>query len=216
VRERDYLKILLMEDDTLLGETLQEMLSEAGHDTRWVMDGKDAAESSFSERYDLYIFDINVPEINGFDLVASLRDADDQTPAIFISAMGDLAAIAKGFAVGADDYLKKPFFPEELLLRIDAKYSPKSHLIEYGGILYNALNHEVNRNGKLLVLGDVQLSLLSLFITNIGRTLSKESLLDLMEHPSDSALRVAINKLKHTTGWDIHNIRGVGYRIEKS
>jgi DNA-binding response OmpR family regulator len=55
-----------------------------------------------------------------------------------------------------------------------------------------------------------------LFITNIGRTLSKESLFELMEHPGDSALRVAINKLKHTTGWDIRNIRGVGYRIEKS
>lgn len=210
------MKILLMEDDRILGETLQEMLSEAGHETEWVINGEEAAEASFGGRYDLYIFDINVPEINGFDLVSGLRDADDQTPAIFISAMGDLAAIAKGFAVGADDYLKKPFFPEELLLRIDAKYSSKNHLIEYGGILYNPLNHEVKRNGKLLLLGDVQLPLLSLFITNIGRTLTKESLFELMEHPGDSALRVAINKLKHTTGWDIRNIRGVGYRIEKS
>lgn len=208
--------ILLLEDDTVLGETLHEMLSEAGYATDWVSDGEEAAEAAFNTRYDLYIFDINVPQINGFDLVESLRSADDQTPTIFISAMSDIAAITKGFGVGANDYLKKPFYPEELLVRIEARFGKMKQDVEYGEITYNPISHEVRRNGQLLSLGDVQLPFLRLFVTNIGRTITKESLFDLMEHPSQSALRVAINKLKHTTGWNIKNVRGIGYRIEKS
>lgn len=208
--------ILLLEDDTVLGETLHEMLTEAGYATEWVSDGEAAAEAAFNTPYDLYIFDINVPQINGFDLVESLRGADDQTPTIFISAMSDIAAITKGFGVGANDYLKKPFYPEELLVRIEARFRQMNHDMKYGEITFNPINNEVKRSGKLLSLGDVQLPILRLFITNIGRTIAKESLLDLMEHPSQSALRVAINKLKHTTGWSIENVRGIGYRIEKS
>lgn len=192
------------------------MLLESGYEVDWVVDGDSACEASWQKRYNLYIFDINVPQINGFDLLEQLRGADDNTPAIFISAMTDINAMTKGFRVGADDYIKKPFYPQELLLRIEARFLKKESLISYGKISYNPQNHEVKKDEKLLSLGDVQLPFLRLFITNIGRTISKESLFELMEHPSDSALRVAINKLKSTTEWEIINIRGIGYRIEKS
>ncbi|PNV83173.1 MAG: DNA-binding response regulator [Sulfurimonas sp.] len=208
--------MLLLEDDTILGETIHEMLLESGYEVDWVMDGNAACEVSWQKRYDLYIFDVNVPQINGFDLLEQLRSADDFTPALFISAMTDLDAMTKGFRVGADDYIKKPFYPQELLLRIEARFLKKQTLLSYGKISYNPQNDEVKKDAKLLSLGDVQLPLLRLFITNIGRTLSKESLFDVMEHPSESALRVAINKLKSITEWDIINIRGIGYRIEKS
>lgn len=192
------------------------MLLESGYKADWVVDGDSACEASWQKKYDLYIFDINVPQINGFDLLEQLRSADDGTPAIFISAMTDLNAMTKGFRVGADDYIKKPFYPEELLLRIEAKFLKKESVVVHGKIRYNPQNDEVRKDDKLLSLGDVQLPFLRLFITNIGRTITKESLFDLMEHPSESALRVAINKLKSTTEWDIVNIRGIGYRIEKS
>ncbi len=207
---------MLLEDDLILGETIHEMLLENGYEVDWVRDGQAACDATFENGYNIYIFDINVPEINGFDLVEQLRGADDLTPTIFISAMSDMAALSKGFKVGADDYIKKPFYPEELLLRIEARFLRKESPVSYGKISYNPQNNEVKKDGKLLSLGDVQLPFLRLFITNIGRTLSKESLFDLMEHPSDSALRVAINKLKSTTEWEIQNIRGIGYRIEKS
>ncbi|WP_294878251.1 response regulator transcription factor [Sulfurimonas sp. RIFOXYB12_FULL_35_9] len=207
---------MLLEDDLILGETIHEMLLENGYEVDWVRDGQAACDATFENGYNLYIFDINVPEINGFDLVEQLRGADDLTPTIFISAMSDMAALSKGFKVGADDYIKKPFYPEELLLRIEARFLRKESPVSYGKISYNPQNNEIKKDGKLLSLGDVQLPFLRLFITNIGRTLSKESLFDLMEHPSDSALRVAINKLKSTTEWEIQNIRGIGYRIEKS
>lgn len=192
------------------------MLLESGYEVDWVMDGDAACEASWQKRYDLYIFDINVPQINGFDLLEQLRNANDTTPALFISAMTDISAMAKGFRIGADDYIKKPFYPQELLLRLEARFLKKQVLLSYGKISYNPKNDEVKKDGKFLSLGDVQLPLLRLFITNIGRTLSKESLFDVMEHPSESALRVAINKLKSTTEWEIINIRGIGYRIEKS
>lgn len=192
------------------------MLLESGYEIDWVMDGDAACEASWQKRYDLYIFDINVPQINGFDLLEQLRNANDTTPAIFISAMTDISAMAKGFRIGADDYIKKPFYPQELLLRLEARFLKKQVLLSYGKISYNPKNDEIKKDGKFLSLGDVQLPLLRLFITNIGRTLSKESLFDVMEHPSESALRVAINKLKSTTEWEIINIRGIGYRIEKS
>lgn len=208
------MKILLLEDDLILGETLEEMLQEAHYDVLWVKDGEEAAEATFDTIYDLYILDINVPKINGFQLLEELRAAGDNTRVIFISAMSDMASISKGFRLGADDYLKKPFFPEELLVRIDAKFTQLQKVIQFGEITFNPKNNEVHKEGRLITLGDVQLPMLRIFIQNIGRTLTKESLFDLMEHPSDTALRVAINKLKTTTNWEIQNIRGVGYRLE--
>ncbi|HQS66697.1 MAG TPA: response regulator transcription factor [Sulfuricurvum sp.] len=208
------MRILLLEDDFVLGESIEEMLREAHYEVDWARSGDDAAQLSFDHTYDLYLFDVNVPEISGFELLEQLRNADDETPTIFISALSDISSITKGFSLGADDYLKKPFFPEELLVRVGAKLAKRSQSLHYATITYDPKTNDVTKDGKLITLGDVQLPLLRLFITNIGRTLTKESLFDLMEHPSDTALRVAINKLKQTTHWDIINIRGIGYRIE--
>lgn len=208
------MKILLLEDDLLLGETLEEMLQDAHYDVNWVKDGEEAVEATFNTPYDLYILDINVPKINGLQLLEELRAAGDDTRVIFISALSDISSITKGFHLGAEDYLKKPFFPEELLVRIDAKFTKFQKFIQHRDITFNPHNNEVHKKGRLITLGDVQLPLLRLFIQNIGKTLLKETLFDLMEHPSDSALRVAINKLKNTTGWEIKNIRAVGYRLE--
>lgn len=210
------MKILLLEDDIILGETLEDMLKEAGYDVDLVRDGEEAAEATFDVLYDLYILDINVPKINGFTLLEELRGAGDETRVIFISALSDIASITKGFNLGAEDYLKKPFFPQELLVRIDAKFSKLQKNIQHGAITFNPQNNEVFKGDQLLSLGDVQLPLLRLFIQNIGKTVLKEEMFDLMQHPSDTALRVAINKLKQTTGWNIQNVRAVGYRLEKS
>ena len=208
------MKILLLEDDYTLGETLHELLASHGYSTVWVRDGESAASETYETRYDLYVFDINVPEIDGFELLESLRNASDQTPVIFISSLTDLSSITKGFSLGAEDYLKKPFFPEELLVRIKARLQSNSPEIIHGAISYHPQTRDVLKDKKPISLGEVQLPLLELFITNIGRTLTKESLFDILEHPSDIALRVAINKLKQTTQWEILNLRGIGYRLE--
>ena len=206
--------ILLLEDDTLLAETLQELLVDEGYNVTLVLDGGTAADTSYDKAFDLYIFDINVPEINGLDLLESLREADDKTPAIFISALVDMNSISKGFEVGADDYIKKPFFPEELLIRVNAKLAQQVSTINYENLSYDPKTKILRKDGSAIALGGVQERLFDLFIHNIDQVLDKDILLESLEKPSPTALRVALTKLKQTTGLNIKNLRGVGYILE--
>ncbi len=208
--------ILLLEDDYELAETLQELLVENGYSVDMVHTGNDAIDASYDNKYALYVFDINVPDISGIELLESLREADDTTPTIFISALVDINTIAKGFEVGADDYIKKPFFPEELLIRVKAKLTHATKDIWYDSIRYVPNKKELYVDGKLTALGEVQECLCDIFMSNIGNVLDKSILMDCLTQPSDTALRVAINKLKHTTNLPIKNVRGVGYILEKS
>ena len=208
--------ILLMEDDLLLGETIEELLVNNGYVVEWVKDGQSAAELTYASSYSLYIFDINVPEINGLELLEDLRNASDDTPTIFISALVDLESISKGFKLGADDYIKKPFFPEELLIRVNAKIAKPNHSLSVGNISYDVHKRIVKKENKIIALGEVQLDLFNLLITHQNQVVDKSALLECLEHPSSVGLRVAIAKLKQTLGLDIKNVRGVGYILEKS
>ncbi len=209
-------RILLLEDDYELGETLKELLESHSYDVHLVENGDSAVDASYDNSYDLYIFDINVPDINGLDLLKSLRDADDKTPAIFISALVDLNSITKGFEVGADDYIKKPFFPEELLIRVNAKFVHNTKEILFKNLRYSPNTKELYIDEKIVSLGEAQSCICSAFMSNIGSVLDKSILMDCLQSPSDTALRVAINKFKQITGLRIKNIRGVGYILEKS
>ena len=209
-------KILLLEDEVELAETLQELLEENGYKVDMVHSGNDAVDASYDNSYDLYIFDINVPDMTGLELLESLRDADDKTPAIFISALIDLNSIAKAFEIGADDYIKKPFFPQELLIRVKAKLIHKTEDIFYKDLHFNPKTRTLYKNKIRITQGEVQKALSELFMSNIGNVLDKSILMDALQHPSDSALRVALTKFKQTTGLEIKNIRGIGYILEKS
>ncbi|MBL1243291.1 MAG: response regulator transcription factor [Sulfurimonas sp.] len=209
-------KILLLEDDYELAETIKELLEESSYSVDMVYTGNDAVDYSYDNKYDLYVFDINVPDMTGIALLESLRSVDDNTPAIFISALVDMNSIAKAFDVGADDYIKKPFFPQELLIRVNAKFTQKSQTIIYKDLEYFSNTKELYLNGSIVSLGEVQESLCDIFMNNIGNVLDKSILMDCLVKPSDTALRVALNKLKQTTMLPIKNIRGVGYILEKS
>ncbi len=190
------------------------MLDREGYDVTLVIDGVAAADASYVGSFDLYIFDINVPEINGLELLESLRGADDKTPAIFISALVDLNSISRGFAVGADDYIKKPFFPEELLIRVNAKLAQESTSMNYADLEYDPQTKMLRKSGRTIAMGDVQERLFDLFMHNVDQVLDKEILMESLEKPSPTALRVALTKLKQTTGLNIKNLRGVGYILE--
>lgn len=203
-----------MEDEEDLGETIYEMLEDEGYSVVWVKDGEEASKVTFEKRFDLYVFDINVPEFNGLELLESLREAEDNTPTIFISAMVDLETMKKAFKVGAEDYLKKPFFPEELLFRIEAKFQQKSSDIIYGELSYNPETKELKRSGEILFLSKKQQQLFDVFMTNRNKTLEPNTIMEHSSIKSLSALRVAINKLKQLTGIEIRSLHGVGYRLE--
>jgi DNA-binding response OmpR family regulator len=208
--------ILLLEDDEVLGKTILEILTDAHYDVDLAVDGVMAAELCYEKKYDLYIFDINVPEVDGVELLKELRQAGDETPTIYITALVDLDSISRGFAAGAEDYLKKPFYPEELLMRVNARM--QNHLpdtIYYRDIVYHPQSKEIFKEDKIFSLGIVQMRLFDELMHNIGKVIHKERLLDLLENPSDTALRVAMTKLKQKLDLEVTNVRGVGYILEK-
>jgi len=209
------MKILLLEDDEILCESLQEYLESEGFDVDIAHDGEVVYDLTFENSYDLYIFDINVPKEDGFQVLKQLKEADDNTPTIYITALTDINSISKGFAIGAEDYIKKPFDPEELVIRIKRKYLKTDQAIVYKDLHYDPHTRELQKGGMTVGLGEVQLHLFHELITNINKIVSSYTLLDLLEHPNPNALRVNLTKLKSKLNIAIKIVRGQGYMLEK-
>ncbi len=141
------MKILLLEDDQILCESLKEFLELEGYQVDVAHRGPEVFDLTFTQKYDLYILDVNVPEIDGFDVLSSLKDAGDETPAIYITALTDINSISKGFDIGAEDYIKKPFDPEELVIRIKRKYQRDDAVIHIKEIVYNPVTRVLQKRG---------------------------------------------------------------------
>ena len=208
------MKILLLEDDFNLANTLKEILELENYEVDIANNAKKAYEKTFNSKYDLYIFDINLPDENGIEVLKSLKEADDNTPTIFITALTDLNTMAKAFEAGSEDYIKKPFDIDELLIRIKAKIKKNTDIIEIKNLEYNPLTREIKQNGKIISLGSTLKDIFHELIINKSKTVSKERLLDITDS-SDASLRVNINKLKNKLDIEIKNIRGEGYLIEE-
>ncbi len=208
------MKILLLEDDETLAESLQEYLESEGFEVDIAADGESVYDLTFEKSYDLYIFDVNVPKENGFDVLKHLKEADDNTPTIYITALTDINSISRGFALGAEDYIKKPFDPEELVIRIKSKYMKEDEVIRYKDIEYHPVTKTLKKGGQTVGLGEVQMRLFHELITHIDKIVSSYTLLDMLEHPNANALRVNLAKLKSKLEIDIKNIRGQGYMLE--
>lgn len=144
-------KILLLEDDEILSQTMVQFLKQDNYDVSVVYDGEEAIERTYDERFDLYLFDVNVPFVDGMDVLKLLRDAGDFTPAFLITALIDLDSMSKGFDSGCDDYIKKPFDIDELLVRIKAILKRKNPVVEYGNIRFDLLERRVFKKKKKLI-----------------------------------------------------------------
>lgn len=209
------MKILLLEDDQILCDSLKEFLELEGYEVDVAHRGPEVFDLTFIKTYDLYILDVNVPEINGFDVLSSLKDAGDETPAIYITALTDINSISKGFEIGAEDYIKKPFDPEELVIRINRKYQKEDVVLQINDIMYNPVTRVLQKEGQTIGLGDVQQNLFHTLMTEQNKIVDSYRLMDFLEQPSANALRVNLAKLKNRLGIEIKNIRGQGYMIEK-
>lgn len=209
-------RILLLEDDFDLGDTIRDVLVGNGYEVDYVTSGNETIDHTYDNQYDLYILDINVPDIDGLDILKSLRDADDQTPAIFISAMTDLQTVLKGFEVGAYDFVKKPFYAEELLVKVNLKLKENTESITYRDLEYFPKEKRLLQNNRVISLGDIGSAIFHVFISNIDKVITKETLFEYMNNPSPSALRFHISNIQKLTGVRIKNIRGVGYTLEQS
>ena len=215
-------KILLLEDDDVLSETLIELLESEGFEVVHVSDGEMALDATFVKRFDLLLLDVNVPFLNGFELLKSLRESGDMTPAIFITALTDVASLSQGFEIGADDYIKKPFDFDELLIRIKAllkkQYHTYANEITVDKFRFVIEKDELYGGSSFISLPPYELHITRLLFQNLNKTLSKERLLDTLNEGremSEGALRVHINRLRKI-GLPIITIKGIGYRLASS
>lgn len=208
-------RLLLLEDDPLLSQTLLSLLHSEGFEVMHASDGEEALEIAYEYTCDLYLLDINVPRLNGIDFLKALRESGDRTPAFFISALKDIATITKAFDSLCDDYIKKPFDFDELLVRIRAHITKKNPTVLYGQMQYDLQTQRLFFEEKEVDLGSVDKAILDIFVRNLGQLIYKEQLFDVMEKATDLALRVHIAKLKKRLGLHLTNVKGIGYRLEK-
>ncbi len=214
-------KILLLEDDKLFNETIEDFLEEEGFEVHSVLDPYSAMELTYESKFDLYLFDVNLPYESGFSLLKQLRNAGDKTPAIFLTSRNDKVSLTEGFNVGADDYMKKPIDIDELLLRIRAllRRQLREEKIEFGGYIIDTKAKELQHNGKVIKIGIKAFELLMLLLKAKGEVVTMQSIEDKLwsnnEEISLGSVRVYVASLKKYFP-NIENIRGVGYRLRLS
>ncbi len=205
-------KVLLVEDDRLLAQSLKNYLETEGFEVTLAYSFSQAVDELERRRFDVYVLDVNLGDGDGIELLEYLRDFKDDTPTLIISALTDVSTIARGLGAGAEDYIKKPFDPEELVVRIRARLKRREEEIRYGDLVYR--DGRFFKGDRELDLGEVQRNVLLKLLRNRGRVVTKEELYDYMLNPSPLALRVMINKLKKKTGINIKSVRGVGYTVD--
>ncbi|MDA7818510.1 response regulator transcription factor [Sulfurimonas sp.] len=213
-------KLLLLEDDILFGETLTDLLEDSNFEVTHVTNGQDALDKTFSKKFDLYLLDINVPLIDGITLLKELRDANDNTPSIFLTSHKDKEVLKRSFLSGADDYMTKPFDSDELIFRINAILSRVTQRdVESTGLLtHDKTLKRILYDGKDLELSKKEYKLLLLLMQHINATVPKDLILEELwsssDTVSDGALRVYINRIKNLLPqMNIENVRGIGYKL---
>lgn len=217
-------KLLLLEDDVNLNDTINEFLEENGFEVQSVYDGEEANEKIYESRYDLFLLDVNVPGINGFELLKNLRQNGDKTPAIYLTSLNSVDDLSIGYESGCDDYIRKPFALQELLLRIQTIlkrefFHEKSNTIEIDShLLYDVGSNELQKNGQSVRLQNKEAILLKLFLQRRGEIISHETILDTLwgydEVSSDDALRTYIKNLRKIIGKEyIISVKKLGYKF---
>ena len=216
-------KLLILEDDELFLETLEDFLSDEGFIVQTAINGEEVIELSYENSYDLYLLDINVPKINGIDLLQELRKNSDDTPAIYLTSYKDKDKLTQAFLSGCDDYLKKPVDLDELLLRIQSvlKRSGKSFdsITLTEGLTFEPNTRRVLKDGNDLFIASKIIDLLELFLEKKDKIITKEMIINKLwsyaEEYSEGSIRVYINNLKKLIGKEkIKNIKGIGYKLE--
>lgn len=215
------MKILLLEDDVILQEIIEEYLIEKGYRVESFFDGEKALDAIGHGSYDLLLLDVNVPNIDGFEILAYLRDIGNTTPTIYITSLAGIEDLKKGFALGADDYLKKPFELEELDARIShlIKLYRLQDEIEFDSVKFIPKAHQIIIDGETHEMRQKEAKVLEYFIKNSGKIISGDEIIENVwddEHiPTHATIRTYIKNLRKLLGDKEYfdNIKGEGYRF---
>jgi two-component system, OmpR family, response regulator len=217
-------KLLLLEDDPNLSESVSEYLEEHGYEVLCAYDVTSAEDLLYEQKFDLLLLDVNLPGGDGFSLLKASRKGGNATPAIFITSRNAMSDVEEGFESGGDDYIRKPFALKELLLRIQTilkrnfYHNPSDVLHLAEGVTYDIDNQLLLLNGETQNLQLKEHKLLKLFIQHRHELLSHEIILehlwDYDETPSDGSLRTYIKTLRKLLGKDsIVSHKRLGYQF---
>jgi len=219
------MRLLLVEDDPMIGASVQSGLRQEGYTVDWVRDGSAADLAVANGVYELILLDLGLPRKSGLDLLAGLRKKGLAVPVLVITARDSVADRVRGLDAGADDYLVKPFSLDELSARIRAlmrrQVGRASPVIEHGALSLNPATHEVFLNGAPVKLSGREFALLHALLEQPGVPLSRAQLEERLygwdEEVESNTVEVYIHSLRRKLGneW-IRNVRGVGYRVPEA
>jgi DNA-binding response OmpR family regulator len=216
------MRLLLVEDDRMIGDTLRAALRLDGYAVDWVRDAVAAQSTLASERFDLVLLDLGLPKGDGLEVLRDLRARHDSTPVIVLTARDGLGDRVAGLDAGADDYLVKPFELDELNARIRAVFRRHSGraqpVLSHGGVTLDPATRQVTRDGAPVLLSAREFAVLEALMQRPGALLSRAQLEDRLygwgEEIESNAVSVYIHQLRRKLGADfIQNVRGVGYFV---
>lgn len=218
------MRILLVEDDELLGDGLRTGLIQYGYAVDWLKDGLSADQALKTENFDLVVLDLGLPKLPGISVLQNLRARGQTMPVLILTARESVDDRVKGLDSGADDYLTKPFDLDELCARLRAlqrRFSSRAEpLLTHDNITLDPASHTVTYHGENVNLSRREFALLHKLLENAGRVLSREHLTQSLygwgEDVDSNALEVHIHNLRKKFGQEfIRTIRGIGYMIDK-
>lgn len=216
------MRVLLVEDDPMIGKSVQQGLRQEGTSVDWVRDGPAAELALTTTPYELLLLDLGLPGRSGLQVLARLRRSDNDIPVLIITARDAVTERIKGLDSGADDYLVKPFDLDELAARMRAllrrRSGRASPVIEHGDLRMNPATHELTQDGKPVALSAREFALLQALLEQPGAPLSRAKLEERLygwgEEIESNAVEVYIHSLRRKLGSErIKNIRGVGYLL---
>ncbi len=219
-------QILVIDDEQAIRDLISEVLNIAGYEVSIAADGLDGLNKIRKQKYDLIILDVNLPKLDGFAILEKVRESAPTQPIIMISARTDKDDVTHGLRLGADDYVRKPFSVEELVLRIENRLKRnlknQAEVFVCGPITLNDTEHLVTFNDQSVDLSPTEFNLLLILIQNQNRVMTKEKLLDLVwgldfetsTNVVDTYISYLRKKLHRADFEGIKTIRGVGFKLE--
>jgi len=217
------MKVLLLEDEYMLRVSITEFLEEMGFEVAGYSNGEKAYDAIYETHFDLYLLDVNVPGIDGFSLLRTLRKEGNKTPAIFLTSMVNVSDLQEGYKSGCCDYIRKPFDLTELQIRImhalKSHYHDGENQIDFGeGLVYDTEQFALSQNGNSIPLSKTEKEIFGVLLKHRNQIVSVEMFQDEIwgEYVDPANIRVQINNLRKKLPADIiQNRRGLGYIIER-
>ena len=219
--------VLLVEDERTLSMIIKDTLEEQGFHISTAFHGEEGLRMFFAEHPEVVVADVMMPRMDGFEMVRRIRQADRTTPVLFLTARSGINDVVEGFELGANDYLKKPFSMQELIIRIKALLhkafvqKEQTHIFELGNYLFHAVSQQLTYAGISQELSHRESEILRRLCEHRNEVVSTQSiLLELWGDDSffnSRSLHVFITKLRHKLAKDerirIVNVRGIGYKL---